>query len=108
MTNILCLDDKYSTTRLLTKEKPMIENKPEDKFETILFLATGIWIAFMNGGDSYYNIDAVDDLMEAALLNSDVVYGQTYDFMIPNPNWQHSDETNRANVEKSFEVRFIA
>ena len=30
------------------------------------------------------------------------------DFMIPNPNWQHSDETNRANVEKSFEVRFIA
>jgi len=46
--------------------------------------------------------------MEAALLNSDVVYGQTYDFMIPNLNWQHSDETNRANVEKSFEVRFIA
>ena len=49
-----------------------------------------------------------DDLMEAALLNSDVVYGKAYDFMIPNPNWQYSYETNRANVEKSFEVRFIA
>ena len=37
-----------------------------------------------------------------------VLTQQTYDFMIPNPNWQHSDEPNRANVEKSFEVRFIA
>ena len=38
MTNALCIDEKYSTTRLLTKEKPMIENRPEDKFETSLFL----------------------------------------------------------------------
>lgn len=32
------LNEKYSTTRLLIKEKPIIENKPEDKFETIMFL----------------------------------------------------------------------
>jgi DNA-binding NarL/FixJ family response regulator len=38
MTNIICLDEKYSTTRLATKEKPEIVNDPEDKFETVLFL----------------------------------------------------------------------
>jgi glycosyltransferase involved in cell wall biosynthesis len=30
--------EKFSTTQLLTKEKPVIENKFEDKFESILFL----------------------------------------------------------------------
>ena len=34
----ICLDEKYSTTRLVTKEIPKIINKPEDKFETVLFL----------------------------------------------------------------------
>ena len=29
------------------------------------------------------------------------------DFMVPNANWEHSDETNRVNVNKSFEVKFI-
>jgi len=38
MTNTLCLDENYSTTRLVTKEKPEIINNPEDKFETVLFL----------------------------------------------------------------------
>jgi len=38
MTNTICLDENYSTTRLVTKEKPEIVNKPEDKFETVLFL----------------------------------------------------------------------
>ncbi len=42
MTNTICLDENYSTTRLLTKEKPIIENKPEDKFETVLFLPEGV------------------------------------------------------------------
>ena len=37
MTNALCIDEKYSTTKLVTKEKPSIENGVEDKFETVLF-----------------------------------------------------------------------
>ena len=37
----ICLDEKYSTTRLLTQEKPEIVNSPEDKFETVLFLPMG-------------------------------------------------------------------
>lgn len=36
-----CLNKDYSTTRLVTREKPIIENKPEDKFETVLFLPEG-------------------------------------------------------------------
>jgi len=38
---IFCLNNDFSTTRLVTREKPRIENKPEDKFETILFLTVG-------------------------------------------------------------------
>ncbi|MDQ1243689.1 MAG: hypothetical protein QG565_29 [Campylobacterota bacterium] len=38
MTHTLCLDEKYSTTRLLIQEKPEIINSAEDKFETVLFL----------------------------------------------------------------------
>lgn len=38
--NILCLDENYSTTRLLTQEQPEIV-KREDKFETVLFLPEG-------------------------------------------------------------------
>ena len=41
MINAICLDENFSTTRLLTKEKPMIVNSPEDKFETVLFLPEG-------------------------------------------------------------------
>ncbi len=41
MTDILSLDEGYSTTRLLTQEKPEIINTPEDKFETVLFLPEG-------------------------------------------------------------------
>ncbi len=41
MTNKTILDKNYSTTRLLTKEKPVIGNKPEDKFESVLFLPDG-------------------------------------------------------------------
>jgi hypothetical protein len=33
-----CLNEKYTTTRLVTDEKPIIENNPDDKFETVLFL----------------------------------------------------------------------
>jgi len=36
-----CLNENYSTTRLLTKEKPNIVNNPEDKFETVLVLPEG-------------------------------------------------------------------
>jgi len=35
------LDEKYSTTRLVTIERPEIINKPEDKFKTVLFLPNG-------------------------------------------------------------------
>ncbi len=38
MTNTLCLNEKYSTTRLLVKEKPIIKNGTENTFETFLFL----------------------------------------------------------------------
>lgn len=41
MINIICLNEKYSTTRLLTHEKPEIINNPKDKFETVLFLPEG-------------------------------------------------------------------
>lgn len=38
MINTTCLDEKYSTTRLLTTETPKIVNNQEDKFESVLFL----------------------------------------------------------------------
>lgn len=41
MTNTICLDKNYSTTRVVTQEKPEIINNPEDKFETVLFLPQG-------------------------------------------------------------------
>lgn len=41
MTKTLCLDEKYSTTRLPTQGKLEIINNLEDKFETILFLSEG-------------------------------------------------------------------
>ena len=41
MSDSICLDENYSTTRLLTKEMPEIINNPEDKFETVLFLPMG-------------------------------------------------------------------
>ena len=41
MINAIYLNENFSTTRLLTKEKPIIENRPEDKFETVLFLPEG-------------------------------------------------------------------
>ncbi len=41
MAKIICLDQNYSTTRLLTQEKPKIVNSPEDKFQTILSLPEG-------------------------------------------------------------------
>ena len=41
MIDAICLDKSFSTTRLLTKEKPIIKNSPEDKFETVLFFPEG-------------------------------------------------------------------
>jgi len=41
MTNTICLDKNYSTTRLLTQDKPVIINNPGDKFEITLFLPEG-------------------------------------------------------------------
>ncbi len=41
MPNTICLDKNHSTTRLLTQEKPIMENRPLDKFETVLFLTEG-------------------------------------------------------------------
>ena len=38
MTKTICLDENFSTTQLLTQEKPILEQNAEDKFETILFL----------------------------------------------------------------------
>jgi glycosyltransferase involved in cell wall biosynthesis len=36
--DIFCLDEDYSTTRLVTYQKPVIQNSPEDKFKGVLFL----------------------------------------------------------------------
>ena len=41
MTDTICLDENYSTTRLATKERPIIVNDSKDKFETHLFLPKG-------------------------------------------------------------------
>jgi len=41
MNSTICVDERYSTTRLATKQKPEIVNKFEDKFETVLFLPEG-------------------------------------------------------------------
>ena len=38
MCEIICLDKTYSTTKLLVKDKPIMKNKPKDKFENTLFL----------------------------------------------------------------------
>ncbi len=38
MNNFICLDEHYSTTKLLTQEKPILGNKTDDKVEPILFL----------------------------------------------------------------------
>ena len=39
--NSICLDRKFSTTRLISKEKPMMINNSDDTFESRLFLSTG-------------------------------------------------------------------
>jgi len=36
--DLFALDETYSTTRLITLQKPVIENNPGDKFKTMLFL----------------------------------------------------------------------
>jgi hypothetical protein len=41
MTDTIALDEKYCTTRLVTREKPEVANSLEDKFETVLFLPEG-------------------------------------------------------------------
>lgn len=41
MTSTLSLDQHYSTTKMLTQEKPEIINNPEDTFETVLYLPEG-------------------------------------------------------------------
>ncbi|KAB7892672.1 glycosyltransferase family 2 protein [Poseidonibacter ostreae] len=41
MNDVICLNEDYSTTRLIIKEKPEIINNPEDKFESVLFLEEG-------------------------------------------------------------------
>jgi len=38
MVKTICLDKNYSTTQLLTHEKPILEEKTEEKFQTILSL----------------------------------------------------------------------
>ena len=40
MANIISLDKNYSTTRLVTKEKPEIISNSNDKFESVLFFPT--------------------------------------------------------------------
>jgi len=37
----VCLDKAFSTTRQITKEKPVFKKQPTDKFESVLFLPEG-------------------------------------------------------------------
>ena len=39
--DVICLDKEFSTTRIVTRQEPVIENKPGDKFESMLFLPEG-------------------------------------------------------------------
>lgn len=39
---MICLNKNYSTTKLVTKEKPELIDNPEDKFETMLLLPEGV------------------------------------------------------------------
>ena len=41
MTDMIGVDKNYSTTRMLAREQPTIENNAEDKFESVLFLPEG-------------------------------------------------------------------
>ena len=41
MSTAICLDENYSTTRLVTQEKPAITKNPGATFETVLFLPPG-------------------------------------------------------------------
>lgn len=41
MTEVICIDNAYSTTRRLTRKKPVLKSKPEDKFAATLSLPEG-------------------------------------------------------------------
>lgn len=43
MTKLICLDNVYSTTRLLTSVKPVVEDKLECKYQSALYLPKGKW-----------------------------------------------------------------
>jgi len=49
MTNTICLDKQYSTTRLLSKDKPILKNTSKDMFQTSLFLETNENYQFESG-----------------------------------------------------------
>lgn len=38
MAETICLDEKFSTTKMLIQEKPILEKKPTDQFDSVLFL----------------------------------------------------------------------
>ncbi|MBD3789205.1 MAG: glycosyltransferase [Campylobacterales bacterium] len=38
MDDVICLDHRFSTTKMLIQEKPILENKPTDQFDSVLFL----------------------------------------------------------------------
>jgi glycosyltransferase involved in cell wall biosynthesis len=92
MANIICLDKNYSTTRLVTKEKPEIISNSNDKFESVLFFPT-VESRVAEGGlrvkgyfkKSYKDkplisiiiaVFNVEDYLEDAILS---VINQTYD-----------------------------
>ena len=64
-----------------------------------LFLANGEWIAFMNGGDSYYSQDAIIFLMKEVSTGSDVIYGQT--------NYVYSKKYSRVIPTSTFKEKKI-
>ena len=42
-----------------------------------IHFATGKWINFMNSGDTFYNNTVIEDLLNIADHDSDIIYGNT-------------------------------
>ncbi len=56
MINIICLNEEFSSAKILINEKQCIDNKTEDKFESVLFLPMNEELVYEGGlrGKDYF------------------------------------------------------